>query len=195
MRARSVRLLLVVGVVVAIGAIVGTSASGGTGRRTPELVAILGAFRRPQTPADRAIPWQKYAILSNSPLRSADTPVRSLVRLAASPPGAGKVYLVPMRPPGQGDSNANLTLGMFGAVGECCDTAARIKADGMGTPTSRSNQLVLVVPDGVAKVAIIGSHQTPGTVHNNVVVFTTPPYVTFRFIWYGTSGAVIKRTG
>jgi hypothetical protein len=201
MRRRPVRLLLVVAAVAAVAA-GGVSALGVTSKNRG-LVAILSVLRRPQTKADLGLgPPQTYAILAHPPQDR--TPVKSLIRLAATVPGGGKVFLVPMRPAGQGDSNTNLTLAVFGAGGgSCCTTAAAIEAHGSWISGGPPEQLVVVVPNGVAKVAALirrppafkRSEAVRATVHNNVAVFILrhPIDSPGGFIWYGSSGAAIKR--
>jgi hypothetical protein len=197
-RRRSVRLVLVVFGVAAVGAGVALSASGGVSKRNQGLVAILGVLRRAQTRAD--LSFDDYGMLPD--LVSRYTPVRALIRLANP---RYQVFLVPLRPRGQ-HNNSDLRLAAFAAQGgECCSTAALIRAHGMvsgGAP----NELVVVVPDGVAKITarwsrsptFKHSYAVSGTVHSNVAVFTQLPVFPekslFELIWYRPSGAVIKRT-
>jgi hypothetical protein len=128
----------------------------------------------------------------------------SLIRLAATAPDGRKVFLVPMRAAGQGEKNATLTLAVFAAGGlGCCITAADIEAHGSWLQGGPPEQLVAVVPDGVAKLSVLirrarqsnHSHAVTATVHNNVAVFSLHQAIDSPagFIWYGPSGAVIKR--
>lgn len=203
MRRRSLRLLVVVLAVAVVAAVAVVSASGGTNRKGTSLIAIIGVLRRPQTQADLSIgPFQHYAVLSfpGNPY----TPVKSLIRLAASPSGASKVFLVPMRRLGN-DGNANLRLGLIAAGGTCCGSAAAILAHGEWISGSGPESLVVVVPDGVAKVtALISrpptfkhSYAISATVHNNVAVFMRAPTAIespTALVWYGPTGNIIKRT-
>ena len=190
------------------------------------LVDILGVLRRPQTKGDLALPLigqlEHGTMLIGSP-------VRSLVRRATTPWGA-QVYLIPMRrptaqmiarwaaqvqpksarekilrereaafarrPPFEG-------LALFGAGGGCCASAAEIEA-GKDWQTSgpNPNVLVMVVPDGVAKVRFLspigatraGSGPVTVAVHDNVAALRSQTALEGpgRFTWYGPSGNVIK---
>ena len=201
MRGRPLRLLTAVTAVAVLAAGAVVSASGGTAKRSRDLAAVLGVLRRPQTQADLSIgPLQRYAVLSfpGNPY----TPVKSLIRLVASPSGASKVFLVPMRRL-RTDGNGNLKLALIAAGGTCCGSAAAILAHGEWISGNGPESLVVVVPDGVAKVtALIGRPPTSkytyasATVHNNVAVFMRAPTAIENpttLAWYGPTGNIFKR--
>jgi len=89
--------------------------------------------------------------------------------------------------------------------GTCCATAAQIEAgqDSLSSGPSPSS-LVLIVPDGVAKVKIALTRKSrtersltlTAGVENNIVAFRMPQPVenlaVDRITWYGPSGAVIR---
>lgn len=206
MRRRSARLLVVLAIVAVVGAVGMTAVSGGHDATITKrgLVGILGVLRRPQTKADLDLGPQRTAVLGR--MGRGRTPVMSLIRLAATPPDGRKVFLVPMRPAGQTANNTNLTLAVFAAGGAgCCITAANIEAHGSWASGGPPEQLVTVVPDGVAKVSALilrppdftHSDAVTASVHNNVAVFLLHRAIDSPggFIWYGPSGAVIKRIG
>ncbi|MFZ1995645.1 MAG: hypothetical protein WAU75_16160 [Solirubrobacteraceae bacterium] len=111
-----------------------------------------------------------------------------------------------MRPAAHVAGNADLTLAVFAAGGAgCCVTAAEIEAHGSWVSGGPPEQLVAIVPDGVAKVSALillppafkRSHTVTATVQNNVAVFMLQRAIDSPggFMWYGPSGAIIKRIG
>jgi hypothetical protein len=93
------------------------------------------------------------------------------------------VFLVPTRRHGR------LLLGAPATVGA---TVGQIKA-GCDWGTARSNQLLIVVPDGVAKVTV--GRRVTAIVHNNVAAFESDQNLDEpqRQVWYGPARNVIKR--
>lgn len=179
------------------------------------LLDILGTLRRPQAKADlddRELRKQ-LRFMSRHPA-VAGKPVRDLVRFATVAPWGQKVFLVPsillsrrqvatlpanqrvIATPRRGNA---LTLSGPGTAGA---TAAQIKA-GRDWGTERSNQLLIVIPDGVAKVTVLPSrtstnkHPSPvtATVHNNIAAFESRQTLDEpqRELWFGPSGNVIRR--
>jgi hypothetical protein len=191
------------------------------------LTSILGVMRRPQTSADRdpslmrllraQAHRRRLSILDGSP-------VLSLVRRATVTPWGAKVFLVPYQPltpeaisklPTKERKVARAArLGLetlsAGTTSGVPTVAQLMGGRDVASPASgRSNRFVMVVPDGVAKVALwrsvstkahphplVAPHSKPVvvTVHNNVAAFRAR---SFGFpgheIWYGPSGKVIKR--
>ena len=98
-------------------------------------------------------------------------------------------------------------LGLFDSGGGgCCSRAAGIKAGGDWTSSGPSpHTLILVVPDGVAKVTVLlspgpaskPSHAVTANVHGNVAAFLSPYAVenlgVDKMIWRAADGHVIKR--
>jgi hypothetical protein len=182
-----------------------------------QLVSELAVLRRPQTPADVNSPnLREFLQLHgpDDPRRRLGQPIHSLIRLATVTPWGEKVYLVPFRAP-----DGTATLGLVANGGSCCSTAAGIASAGLGIlsgsggPAGPShNDAVVVVPDGVAKVAILLPRQgIPGEpayrhslaitvpVHNNVAAFQSTRYaddIGFdHMIWYGPAGNIVRRIG
>lgn len=198
------------------------------------LTKILAVLRRPQTRQDH-----DPALLKRPPFRltrlqaTLGTPQLALIRLATVTPWGAKVFLVPMKPPteaaiatlpapergaverqltrqGPDDRLGVFTVGQSGGGG-CCATAQMIEQQGTGMwgGTSSLTQLVLVVPDGVAKVTLLlprqGAHgarafrraqSLTATVHDNVfaIAFNRVVDDPMRdMIWYGPRGNIVKR--
>jgi hypothetical protein len=187
------------------------------------LTGILAVLRRPQTAADLNLALlQRLERRSSAPLAALQgTPVLSLVRLATVTPWGEQVFLVPTRPLTHNAiakrmatpklsavvrrnllrrlarQDQELTLGIDGTGGA---TAAEIEAGAdwiSGGPSS--NTLVLVVPDGVARVTVQLLHPVSAIVHNNVAAFEVPQPIenlgVYKMTWYSASGAIVKRTG
>jgi hypothetical protein len=166
--------------------------------RDQALREVLGTLRRPRTTADLGDGRlrRQLRFMSRHP-RLAGTPVRDLVRFATVAPWGQKVFLVPSRPPGR--RGHALTLS---APATANATVAQIEAGG-DWGTERSDQLLIVVPDGVARVTVrpvrtsTDRHPSPvtATVHGNVAAFQSNQNLDDpqREIWYGPSGHVIER--
>ncbi len=181
-----------------------------------QLVSELGVLRRPQTPADLNSPAvNRFLQNRGRARRRRGRPVRSLIRLATVTPWGEKVFLVPFIASGSAAG-----LGVVADGGSCCSTAAEIASAGAGSlsgsailPGGRSrNSVVLIVPDGVAKVTILLPRQILAgdpaykhplaitvPVHHNVAAFQTTRYadaIGFQhMIWLGASGTVVRRFG
>ncbi len=200
------------------------SAAAVSARR--QLIDILGVLRRSQTKADLDPRLIKLIGGFNRGRMTGfrGPPDLPLVRLATVASWGDKVFLVPFKPPTR-ESIATLparlrpfaarrrgypdTLGLFdSAGGACCSRAAGIEAGGDWASSGPSpNTLILVVPDGVAKVTVLlspgpaskASHPVTAIVHNNVAAFLSPYAVenlgTGKMIWRAADGHVIKRSG
>jgi hypothetical protein len=195
-----------------------------------QLTSILGVLRRPQTAADRdpaLIRQLGRGAHDKYTLGFEGRPVLSLMRLATIAPWGQRIYVVPFLAPttqakkrlprkDQGvtvASTAGLaTYPVTGGAGIRAEIeGGRDIANGDyahgATPGSR---WVMVVPDGVAKVAIwpatrsIVQHPrhptTPGskpivvTVNNNIAAFHAPGFkAPGQEIWYRSNGTVVKR--
>jgi hypothetical protein len=170
------------------------------------LVGILGVLRRPQTAADRNL----GSNLTRGRLISrAAVPVMSLSRAADVTVGGQRVVLVPVRPavgrlwptPGPaGGGPTGMRLALFSGGGGCCYTPAEIEAGQAWSSFGGAggNHVVLVVPDGVARVTIGGlARPVTAAVHDNVAAFSVPKPVenlgVYPMTWLGSSGKVLKR--
>lgn len=198
-------------------------------RAVRPLTSILGVLRRPQTAADRD-PKLIRQLRRQSPIFG--TPVLSLMRLATVAPWGQRIYMVPFLPPTKrelsrvprGSRTGNIaktaaiwtypintgsSLGVPAEIqgGRYVTNMAWVKGAKQGPAATR---WVMVVPDGVAKVALwpaTGSisqhpkHPTrPGskpiivTVHNNVAAFIAHRFTgPGREVWYGPDGKIVKR--
>jgi hypothetical protein len=176
-----------------------------------QLIDILGVLRRPQTPADLRILSQ---LTPPSPMFG--TPDRSLIRFATTTPWGERLYLVPTMLVSGGRRVERLSL-FSTQGGGGAGTAADIEAgDGIGTEGGggiRGTRVTVVVPDGVAKVALVlprqplpGQYGAPiyahsvavtAVVHGNVAAAQVDRQsgIPFPMIWYGPAGQVVKRIG
>ena len=192
------------------------------------LLSILGVLRRPQTSADRN-PALLRELREQSHSRTlsviAGKPVISLVRLATVAPWGAKIFLVPYRPLTR-QAIAKLPP-MQQVVAHAAKMSLMIYATGLtsgnqpaaeieggrdlaNSATGRSDQFAMVVPDGVARVALwnatgsIRAHPHPlvpphskpiiVTVHDNVAAVRSRKFGSVgREIWYGPSGQIVKR--
>jgi hypothetical protein len=233
--AAAVTILIAVGALVLLGGAHNRPARGVAPSAQP-LTNILGVLRRPQTKVDRDPFLLQRPLFRSSLLRGTlGTPEPALIRLATITPWGAKVFLVPMKPPTQAaiaklpprqrtraeqkrareGSGARLGLFTVGndGGGTCCATAETIEQAGaaMWGGTSSLTQLVLVVPDNVAKVTVLIPRQEgrgvrilrrslslSAKVHNNVVAIEIDRLVDDPLqymIWYGPTGRVVKRFG
>ncbi len=176
------------------------------------LTRMLAVLRRPETPADRAV---------ESVLRGQNVEL-SLVRLAAVTPWGEQVVLAPEQ------GHPYDTLGIYvmsssGSVGSRA-TANQIEAGHAwtgegpgGGPSGRWLRLIVVVPDGVAKVAFLLEperhfgfvsgwtgyaplHSSTVTVpvHNNIAFVQVKQYCCGELPvmrWYARDGRLMKVTG
>ncbi len=173
------------------------------------LVRILGVLRRPQTASDKAV---ELKVLRGAP----DLP---LVRLAGVTPWGEQVILVPQkaRPHDTLNLVARSARGGSGAGGitaNVIESSGLDLLEGPGTLSRwRGVRLIMVVPDGVAKVAFVSPTPIRGSnlgelnrtssavtvpVHNNVAFAQLAHYccgATPVMRWYAADGRLIKITG
>jgi hypothetical protein len=224
--AAAVAIAIGVGAVVVLHAHPRASAPPATGTQTrpsakPGLIGSLAVLRRPQTSADL-----DPALLRRLVSRPAGpgaglmgTPVRSLIRLATVTPWGERVFFVPTRPLNRTAAakvlaatklpsaarrsvlrqlerqGSGLTLGINGAGGT---TVAQIAAgDDWASSGPSPNTLIVVVPDGVARVTVQLAHRLTAIVHNNVAAFEPRQPIenlgVHKMTWYSPSGAIVKR--
>ncbi len=201
------------------------------------LLNILGVLRRPQTGADR----NSRALTRNLKYVVQDfgvTPDYSLIRRATTTPWGSPVYLVPVKPvavhaihaPAGSTRYAPLASQNYeglmevdgsGAGGDAkaadIEAGHLLGASGAGhsfAGGSTQTRVILVVPDGVAKVTFVfprqADHNDPGApiyrrtltvtapVHGNVVALQVPRECcgsNVPMIWYAADGHVVKRLG
>ena len=205
------------------------------------LVAILAVLRRPQTSADRNSPIltnNLRALAQGAGAALGVTPDYPLIRRATTTPWGSPVFLVPVKPlpvkaihPARGSTayaplrrqtgEGLMEVDRSGSGGDA--TASAIEAGHfLGTTGagrsfaggSTGTRVILVVPDGVAKVAFVFPRQTnrsdPGApvyrrsltmiapVDGNVAAIQVPRECcgsNVPMIWYGADGHVVKRLG
>jgi hypothetical protein len=198
------RLTLAVGasfsILVGVGAVILLSSGGQTPRtsvlarppagatRTQALIDILAVLRRPQAAGDRNAPRPFGRLPSVEDVLG--TPIDSLSRLASVAPWGVKAYLVPYAPPtarqirrlparvrSEIRRTARGGLAVIAGHGACCLSAATIEAGHGVLFQADHDRLVVVVPDGVARVTLgtTGRHGRSFTaaVRGNVVAFQT----------------------
>ncbi|HEY1777341.1 MAG TPA: hypothetical protein VGG41_14380 [Solirubrobacteraceae bacterium] len=177
------------------------------GGHEPGLVQILGVLRRPQTAADRKAE-RKNASFFRAAGRSSGragasrtmTPITSRARVAARLPGGQPLVLMPVKvhPPHTSGQQPYVGLALLGGGGSCCNSVAEIEAGDAFTSSGGvgGNQLVVVVPDGVARVRVKLPHPITVTAHNNVAIMRPRTGVEniqqYAMTWYARDGAVIK---
>jgi hypothetical protein len=183
-----------------------------------QLIGILGVLRRAQTPADLHSPGITRLLSRQG--SGADV---ALIRRAATTPWGDGVFVIPIKPAAsQLRSGERIDL-EAGSGGACCAPAADIQAghDMVSQGAGRSfaggstgARLVLLVPDGVAKVQFLlprqPSRNSPGSpiyakalrvivpVHGNIAAVQVKRECcagAVPMIWYGPGGQVIKRIG
>jgi hypothetical protein len=188
-----------------------TSANSTIPAAVRPLTRILGVLRRPQTRSDRAV---------ESMLDGQNVEL-GRVRVAAVTPWGERVVLAPEK--GRPYGTLDLVVGSSSGVNGSFATASQIEAghawtaDGQGSGPSRGIGLIVVVPDGVAKVSFwLASepHFGPvsgwtGYVPRNSSVVTVPVHDNVAFVrvkqyccgevpvmrWYAPSGRLVKVTG
>jgi hypothetical protein len=216
-----------------VAAVVAVILLAGQGSKAPvgaaasprqQLIDILAPLRRPQTPMDVSPALRSLlAFGPASPHKPTGQGIArpnltgpadwTLVRLATVTPWGFKVVLVPMGP-----VPASSPLARGGEILSVCElgrneascvggsTAAELKQDGLVSTASSGpdNRVLLVVPDGVARVAL-ESRRGPGAltvsadVHGNVAAFARMPFPYGQAVlqggmtWYGADGRVLKR--
>jgi hypothetical protein len=193
---------------------------------SPDIARFLALYRSGQAPPFFA---------------GGGTPDVPLIRRAATTPWGTGVFVIPMKPPTAASLAAlkarypNFPINQLaqlrgegidleiGSGGGCCSTAAHIQAghdmttEGAGRSFaggSTQTRLVLLVPDGVAKVQFVlprqPSRNSPGSpiyptalrvtvpVHGNVAAVQVKRELDgggVPMIWYNPDGQVIKRIG
>lgn len=205
------------------------------------LLDILGVLRRPQTSADRNSKLlTRYLQGGGSPFQG--PPDRALIRRATTTPWGSPVFLVPTAPgsvarlravfgrrhlpaalvrtvngPGERLTELDSSGSGGGSTAAAIEAGTAISWAGAGRSFaggSRQTRIILIVPDGVAKVAFVLPRQAdrndPGapiyrrsltvtaTVHNNVAAVQTDRECCgglTPMIWYASDGQIIKRIG
>ncbi|HEX3689462.1 MAG TPA: hypothetical protein VHV28_07185 [Solirubrobacteraceae bacterium] len=211
-----------------------------TRERRP-LLDILGVLRRPQTSADLDSKLvTNYLRGGGSPFQG--PPDRGLIRRATTTPWGSPVFLVPVGPGSEARMRAvfgrrRLTKALIDNVTRPEERLTEVDSSGSGGGATASaveagqaigwagagrsfaggstqTRLILIVPDGVAKVAFVIPRQVDrndpsapvyrhsltatAIVHNNVAAIqihreccggSTP------MIWYAADGQVLKRVG
>jgi hypothetical protein len=189
------------------------------------LIDMLAVLRRPQTKTDLNPQLLSQLKRTGASLAGMPgTPDIPLIRLARITPWGEKVFLVPLKPltASAASARARRFEGLSGGRHSTI-SAHRIDqetlhgsggAEGVSLPGTGYTRLFYVVPDRVAKVVFVLSHQEsrvgPGTsvykqaltvtsrAHGNVVVIqVNRPCCTGPIAsnWYGTNGQVLKRIG
>lgn len=161
-------------------------------------VRILGVLRRPPTGADRA---------AASRIRGGHVE-RSLIRLAGVTPWGEHVIFVPSRSGGKGTLmllTTATTVGhsMLGFIGGF--TASQIEQGQAWAPDElgafnpkRGMRILMVVPDGVARVAFGRAHElgVKVQVHNNLAFAQITDCCGSRLLmhWFAADGRLIRTT-
>jgi len=217
-RSRASGVLLALSTAVAIAVVVGAMLAFHGHQRSPthaaslpsskaSLVGILGVLRRPQTPADRDLgPVRLTLEHFVQPHPGSGAAVISGLRLATVTPWGAKVFLVPVRSPRQPSARATgsseskgLGLAWLSPGAGCCSTAAGIVAGQawMSGGSGSLNYVLVIVPDGVARVTLALAHPVTAAVHGNVAALKVPQPVEnlgiHKMTWYGPSGAIVRR--
>jgi hypothetical protein len=164
------------------------------------LLGELAILRRPQRKGD-VTPTLVNGLLRTFGAR--DTFDRALIRRATAASGA-QVFLVPVKRAAAGGSGL-LVAGAGG--GGCCASATTIRHGKAWMTSGPPNRVLLIVPDGVARVRLTlrtGPDRThpptvSGPVHDNVIVLEIPfaaeTLSDDPMTWYGPDGRVVKRLG
>ncbi len=215
--------MIVVAIAVTAGALIALHAGRGSHQpavpSTPRLGALssrealvntLGVLRRPQSAADRRVripPGLAHRQDESSDVRLGH-PDRSLIRIAARTPWGKNVIFIPLKPNRASavpPLRQERLFVFYGGGGVCCDTAESIHTGGGAGASSSVGRgrigVVLVLPDGVARISILAHYGHPLTltaaVHNNVAAFYAPGReqdgMRDTVTWYGPSGNVVKR--
>jgi hypothetical protein len=195
-----------------------------------ELTSILGVLRRPQTKADRdpaLIRELRRGARNKYSLAIEGRPVLSLMRLATIAPWGQRIYVVPFLAPTEQAKKGLPRRDQGAAVASTAALTTYPVTAGNGVRAEieggrdigngdyahgekPGSRWVMVVPDGVAKVALwpatgsIAQHPrhptTPGskpiivTVHNNIAAFHAPRFhAPGQEIWYRPNGTIVKR--
>jgi hypothetical protein len=219
----AIALAAAIAVAVAVGAVmwgghrraaVGASASGvPSGAR--QLISLLAVLRRPQTAADRAVPW----LADEVQRRPFDQPVPTLTRRVFTFPNGRGLFMVVVRHPAVGVPQSPPVRRLDGVAlwSLCCNGTAQpavslrahtqLLPEERGVPDAHATYYAYsIVPDGVARVrwvfaalrsaTQIRSRVTAwATVHNNVAVaaVTPRPRPVLSATWYAADGHVIAQ--
>jgi hypothetical protein len=161
------------------------------------LLQELAILRRPQKPSDLD------ATVLNGPIVRSVKYDRALVRRARTVSGE-PVFLIPVEREAQTPRSPGLFISGIGGAG-CCATAAAIREQGSWLTSGPPNRMLIVVPDGVAKVSVTlragpDRHHPPtvtGKVRDNVIMLEIPFAAETlsgdSVTWYGRTGHVVKR--
>jgi hypothetical protein len=120
------------------------------------------------------------------------------------------VYLVPLvKSSAHGlplnPARGGLGISVNGAGGECCDTAGQVRAGRAYADGVHPSSLIMIVPDGVARVSVtlsaLAGHAAPpvvtGRVRSNVMAVRLEYDVEAGrgdlITWYAASGAIVKK--
>jgi thiol-disulfide isomerase/thioredoxin len=186
------------------------------GSATRSLVSELAVLRRPQTPADRAVPWPSSQLLGRRPF---DQPVPSLTRRVFTFPNGRGLFMVvlahptadggpgPVLPPQLGDGVAlwSICCNGVGQPAAWLGAHKQLAPEERGVPQSTAVYYAYsVVPDGVSRVRwIFAGLRTAkrtwpratvwATVQNNVAVARVVPFPLpiLSATWYSTNGRII----
>ena len=195
-----------------------------------QLTSILGVLRRPQTTADRnpALVRQLSREAHNKYTFGFEgRPVLSLMRLATIAPWGQRIYVVPFLAPTEPAKKRLPRKDQGVTVATTAALATYPVTGGDGIPAEieggrdigngdyahgekPGSRWLMVVPDGVAKVALwaatgsTAQHPrhptTPGskpiivTVDNNIAAFHAPRFhAPGQEIWYRPNGTIVKR--
>jgi len=187
-----------------------------SGSATRALVAEFAVLRRPQTAADRAVPWPSSEIAAHQPF---DHPVPALTRRVFTFPNGRGLFMVvlahpttsggpgPALPPQLGDGVALWSICCNGIAQPAGSLAAheQLVPEERGVPQSTGVYYAYsVVPDGVTRVKwIFAGIRTPKrtwpratvwtTVQNNVAVARVVPFPLpiLSATWYSPNGRII----
>jgi hypothetical protein len=174
-----------------------------TGGPQPGLVEAIGVLRRPQTAGDRKAELDNAGFFKHGRLGARTmTPITSRARVAARLPGGQPLVLMPVKIRSPRSSGQGPFVGLAllnGGGGSCCSSVAEIEAGDAFTSSGGAggDQLVVVVPDGVARVRVQLPHPISVDVHNNVAVMQPQTGVEniqqYAMTWYARNGTVIKQ--
>jgi hypothetical protein len=230
-----VALAVVVVALVSLKGHTNPSAAAVPGRQ--QLIRIISVLRRPQTKAD--LEAEKLPVFRNpGPITTLGAPDIPLIRYATTTPWGEKLYFIPFKPPTASElSRSRLpapairarrrrgeTLGVFSSHGGAGGGTAQTIEAGRGMETegvgrafnegSTETRIILVVPDGVARVTFVlprqpdrGNPYAPVYSHSSSVTVAVRDNIAAvqvnrdccgpqtAIIWYAANGRVIKTIG
>jgi hypothetical protein len=165
------------------------------------LLGELAILRRPQRSSDLDSTVLKHAL---RPFGYGKTLDRALIRRATTASGQ-HVFLIPVEHSSNvGPGSPGLLIVGAGGAG-CCASAGRIAAGQAWTTSGPPNRLLLIVPDGVARLRVTlrtgpeRSHPpaVSGRVRDNAIVLAIPFAAETLsgdpVTWYGPTGRVLKQ--